>query len=193
MRGERHRRAEIRQALQSALPVHVITESDESPPQADLIVLVVDPSDSDGLEEVRSSHVPVLAVAHRSRFLELVDAGCLGFVTVGTPKEELAAAVERVLAGDAIVPPDLLGQLLRHVVVRRRKIESVMERLTEREREVFALAVNGANKDDIGRELFISPATARTHLQNVYKKLGVHSQTELMALADSGQEERSDD
>jgi DNA-binding CsgD family transcriptional regulator len=48
---------------------------------------------------------------------------------------------------------------------------------------VFRLASQGARKEEIGATLFISPATARTHLQRLYRKLDVHSQAELIALA----------
>ncbi len=68
-----------------------------------------------------------------------------------------------------------------------------LQELTDREREVFRLAAEGARKDEIGQRLFISPDTARTHLQRVYRKLGVHSQAELIALAARDTRARGDD
>ncbi|HEX6220014.1 MAG TPA: helix-turn-helix transcriptional regulator, partial [Acidimicrobiia bacterium] len=87
--------------------------------------------------------------------------------------------------GGGVVPPDLLGRLLRHLVDRRRSLVAPpgFADLTPREKEVFRLAARGARKEEIGETLFISPATARTHLQRVYEKLGIHSQSELIALA----------
>lgn len=131
-----------------------------------------------------AARVPTLVVAPESDLLRSVDAGVRGFVPTEAPLDQIKHAAETILQGGSIIPPELLGALLRYVVDRRRRDETVNEVLTElsdREREVFELAASGARKDDIAEELFISPATARTHLQRVYKKLGVHSQAELMA------------
>lgn len=157
--------------------------------EVDLIVSCVEPGESADSAMANGAGVPVLVVAPEHRFLEMVDAGCRGFVEAGAGLDELMSAVEQVLSGNAAVPHSLLGTLLRHVVTRRRLASELVADLTNRERQVFELAVNGANKEDIARQLYISPATARTHLQRVYKKMGVHSQTELMALADDADRE----
>ena len=83
-------------------------------------------------------------------------------------------------------PPALLGHLLRHVVQRRRaerEALELLERLTPRAREVFELAARGYRHVEVAEELYISAATARTHLQRGFAKLDVHSRGELVALA----------
>ena len=129
--------------------------------------------------------IPILVLGREEHLIPTVDSGCRGFLLETSPLERVADAVRTIAGGGAIVQPELLGPLLRHVVERRRASEPVPEfdRLTDREREVFHLAAQGARKEEIGERLFISPGTARTHLQNVYKKLGVHSQAELITLA----------
>lgn len=56
-----------------------------------------------------------------------------------------------------------------------------MSRLTPREREVLGLLTEGADKNTIARALVISPQTARTHIQNILTKLGLHSRLEAVA------------
>jgi two-component system, NarL family, nitrate/nitrite response regulator NarL len=56
-----------------------------------------------------------------------------------------------------------------------------MSRLTRREKEVLGLLAGGADNDAIAQALVISPQTARTHIQNVLGKLGVHSRLEAAA------------
>lgn len=132
---------------------------------------------------------PTLVLAPNDQLMTAVDAGCRGFLDAGTSLDEIAEAVTTVVAGGAVIPPDLLGTLLHHLVERRRQKQAPAEldSLTERERQVFELAVEGLRKEEIGRRLYISPATARTHLQRVYRKLGVHSQAELMSLVVNGE------
>lgn len=131
-----------------------------------------------------AARVPTLVVAQETDLLRSVDAGVRGFVPTEAPLDQVKHAAYTILQGGSMIPPELLGTLLRYVVDRRRRDEAVYEALAElsdREREVFELAASGARKDDIAKDLFISPATARTHLQRVYRKLGVHSQAELIA------------
>lgn len=135
---------------------------------------------------------PTLILAPPDRLMDAVDAGCVGFLANDTPLDEIRDAAATVLSGGSVVSPALLGQLLQRLV-RRRRAESQapqLDSLTGREHEVFRLAAEGLRKEEIGERLFISPATARTHLQRVYRKLGVHSQAELIALAMNGDEQR---
>lgn len=140
--------------------------------------------------------VPTLVLGSEEHLIQAVDSNCRGFLLDSAPLEEVKRGVDTVIHGGAVVPPELLGTLLRHVVERRRRSLPLpgLDQLTDREREVFRLAAGGARKEEIGDRLFISPATARTHLQNVYRKLGVHSQAELISLASrAGEFDASED
>lgn len=151
----------------------------------DLLVHRVDADPSYETLAKLALEVSILFLGEEEHLIPAVDSGCRGFLLATSPLEEVQRAVDTISGGGAVVPSELLGMLLRHVVERRRATEPgpEFERLTDREREVFRLAARGARKEEIGERLFISPGTARTHLQNVYKKLGVHSQAELIALA----------
>lgn len=139
---------------------------------------------------------PTLAIADVEELMGAVDAGCRGFLPETSSLEEIRDGVNTIIRGGAVVPPELLGSLLGHLVERRRHYAALSEQLdvlTDRERQVFRLAAQGARKEEIGQRLFISPATARTHLQNVYRKMGVHSQPELIALAARIQDRRPEE
>lgn len=125
------------------------------------------------------------AAADRSTLLAAVEAGADGYVTAAMSLGELCDAIQRASAGEAQIPAGMLGVLLRDLIDRRREEDEVVARfskLSKRERAVLALLVEGHDHDDIADRLVLSPHTARTHLQNVLRKLGVHSRLEAVAL-----------
>jgi DNA-binding NarL/FixJ family response regulator len=116
--------------------------------------------------------------------VQALEAGASGYLSKGAPLAELINATRAVHRGEALVPPRMLGALLRRLIVRRRERDDALKRmakLTRREREVLALVAQGADNDAIAQHLVISPETARTHIQNVLGKLGVHSRLEAAA------------
>jgi len=118
--------------------------------------------------------------------LAAVLAGARGFLTKGSPLEELIGTARGVAGGETRIPPRLLGQLIERLVRRRNEQDQALKRiskLTRREREVLGLLAEGGDNDAIAQALVISPQTARTHVQNVLGKLGVHSRLEAAALA----------
>lgn len=113
-----------------------------------------------------------------------LEAGAAGYLTKSIPIGELIDISRRVMAGETIVPPQMLGALLARLIRRRRERDEAMRRianLTRREREVLGLLAQGADNAGIAQPLVISPETARTHVQNVLTKLGVHSRLEAAA------------
>jgi DNA-binding NarL/FixJ family response regulator len=82
------------------------------------------------------------------------------------------------------VPRAMLPQLFRRLLdLSERSSDSPLNRLSPREREVLALLGRGWNNARIGRELFISPHTVRTHVQNILQKLEMHSKLEAATFA----------
>jgi len=116
--------------------------------------------------------------------VQVLTAGASGYLTKESPLSALLAATRAVYRGETLVPPRMLGPLLASLIKRRREQEAALRRistLTRREREVLSLLVDGADNDRIAQALVISPETARTHIQNVLTKLGVHSRLEAAA------------
>jgi two-component system nitrate/nitrite response regulator NarL len=88
-----------------------------------------------------------------------------------------------VLDGEGVVPRGMLLELARRMVARDQTPDSPLSRLSPRERQVLALLSRGWDNPRIGKDLFISQHTVRTHIQNILEKLGVHSKLEAATFA----------
>ncbi len=146
------------------------------------------PGSLDALASIdpRTATLALDEVEDPEAMLDALESGADGYAVMQAGLDELIDAVRTVASGTASVPPTLLGHLLRRVVQRRRAEREALEilgQLTPREREVFELAARGYRHAEVAKELYISPATARTHLQRAFGKLDVHSRAELVALA----------
>jgi DNA-binding NarL/FixJ family response regulator len=121
----------------------------------------------------------VLYTAYGDRALlsEALDAGARGFVLKEAPLSDLVRAVERVAAGDAYVDPVLAG-----ILVSSQATDSLPS-LTQRERDVLRLLADGLSNDEIGKRLFISPETVRTHVRKAMAKLEADTRTQAVATA----------
>jgi DNA-binding NarL/FixJ family response regulator len=121
----------------------------------------------------------------QNRLFVAIESGVDGYVTGGDGLAGIADAVHALARGESVVPPTMLGPLLRRLIQRRRDADHIADRivtLTPREREVLALLADGSDQAAIARGLCISPETARTHVQRVLRKLEVHSRSEAVAL-----------
>jgi DNA-binding NarL/FixJ family response regulator len=134
------------------------------------------------IDAAPACRVLLLADADASAVLvDAFDSGASGLLTKSASVADLLEAIHDVSRGDVVVPRSLLSELIRHLVARRRDREgarALLDRLTTREREVLTLLASGADNRAIASALFISPLTARTHVQNVLRKLRVHSRLE---------------
>ena len=153
----------------------------------DAVVAHLSPGDSIDVIAGVSSHAPLLVVGpdDERAMLAAVESGASGYALETDPLEGIVESVRLVATGKAVVPPMMLGSLLRAVVRRRRRRQVVEDRLaglTPREREVFELVASGRNRKQIARDLIISPETVRTHTQRLMRKLDLHSQAEVVAL-----------
>jgi DNA-binding NarL/FixJ family response regulator len=116
------------------------------------------------------------AYGDRALLSEALDVGARGFVLKEAPLSDLVRAVERVALGEAYVDPVLAGVL---VSAQTEKIPS----LTQREREVLRLLADGQSNEEIGKRLFISPETVRTHVRKAMAKLEADTRTQAVAEA----------
>jgi DNA-binding NarL/FixJ family response regulator len=100
-----------------------------------------------------------------------VEAGATGYLLKDTPRRDLVAAIRAAARGETVLGPAVAGRLVSHL--RRPAVEP----LSGRETEVLALVARGETNADIGKALFISEATVKTHLLRAFGKLGVSDRT----------------
>ncbi len=128
------------------------------------------------------SRVIVLAdVRDQAVLAEGLGCGASGYLTKDCTLAEVIDAVRGVARGDVLVPPAMLGPLLSDLLVRKKSHDEALlrlSRLSTRERQVLALVARSKKTAEIADALVISPETARTHVQNILTKLGVHSRLE---------------
>jgi two-component system nitrate/nitrite response regulator NarL len=135
------------------------------------------------------------AVSDPSVVAEAIDAGVVGFVRKDQNASRIVSTLDRVATGEMAIDGDLLRAAVRATPTSPRSDTSrMLSFLTAKERAVLLLLVDGSSTAEIARSLGIATSTARTHVQNVLVKLGVHSRlqaTALIANADALGELRS--
>jgi DNA-binding NarL/FixJ family response regulator len=112
--------------------------------------------------------------------LRAVEAGAAGYLLKDATKHELAEAIRAAARGETVLAPAVAGRLVTHL---RRPQEPEPAALSAREAEVLARAARGMTNAEIGRALFISEATVKTHLLRACTKLGVSGRTAAVAAA----------
>jgi DNA-binding NarL/FixJ family response regulator len=112
-----------------------------------------------------------------------IRAGAAGVVGKTHGASTVLRVAGAVMAGEGAVPRSMLLELARRMASRDRAADSPLSRLSPRERQVLALLSRGWDNARIGRDLFISQHTVRTHIQNILEKLGMHSKLEAATFA----------
>lgn len=113
--------------------------------------------------------------------------GARGYLTKDAGAEEMAHAIERVHAGEALLDPSVQARLLdglgRVVEPAPRQPGKPPDGLTAREAEILTLIADGQSNADIARRLFISEATVKTHINHAFAKTGVRDRAQAVAYA----------
>jgi DNA-binding NarL/FixJ family response regulator len=154
----------------------------------DVVVLDARLPDDDGTAvaaRIRARHprtrVVVISATDSQRIaIAAVEAGCSGFLSKGSRAAELAHALRRAHAGEAVIDPATMARLLPRLLAPASPRGSA---LTSREREILTLLAAGRSTAEMAAELYISPATVRNHVQRVITKLDAHSKLEAVAVA----------
>ncbi|GLY14360.1 response regulator transcription factor [Kineosporia rhizophila] len=165
--------------------------------RADVVVMDIRMPDLDGLEATRMicadddlAGVKVLVVTTfeiDEYVLAALRAGASGFVGKGVEAEELLAAIRTVASGDALLSPRATRGLITEFLAQPSSVGTVtpevFSALTEREREVATLVALGLSNDEIAERLFVSPLTAKTHVNRAMTKVGARDRAQLVVAA----------
>ena len=146
----------------------------------------------DGLEATRR----ILATDNNARILilttfdldeyvyEALRSGASGFVLKDDPPEQLLAAIRVVAGGEALLSPAITKRVIKQFArMPRPEPPRQLDELTERELEVFRLIARGLSNAEIGRELYISDTTVKTHITHILMKLNLRDRVQAVVLA----------
>ncbi len=115
-----------------------------------------------------------------------LQAGASGFLLKDTPYDQLLHAIRVVAAGDCVLAPSVTRRLIEHFTPKPTLTAldgALLDRLTDREREVLRLIAQGLSNAEIGRVIFLSEATVKTHVGRVLTKLGCRDRVQAAIFA----------
>lgn len=166
--------------------------------QPDLVMMDIRMPDLDGIEATRAISSNPLLAGTRVLILTTFDtdenvvaalrAGASGFLLKDAEPDELLEAIRVVTHGDALLAPSVTRRLIATFVASSGRSApplpgTLIDVLTDREREVLVLIANGLSNADIAAALFISPATVKTHVSRILTKLDARDRAQLVMIA----------
>ena len=157
--------------------------------QPDVCVLDIGLPDGDGIEVLAhasecspSTQVLMLSASRDPELVRAaIDLGARGYLCKDVGVIEVIRAVERVQDGEVVLDPQVVKALAQRPRAQLDDIDWLLGFLTPREREVLRRIVLGQGTHEMAMDMRVSRSTARTHVQNVLRKLGVHSRLEAVA------------
>lgn len=181
----------IGEAADGRTAVGLVTEL-----QPDIVVMDIRMPELDGIaatteicaQESTQTRVLILTTFEEDEYLiAALRAGASGFVGKGAEPDEIVRAVRSVHAGDALLSPQATRSLIDRFVAVGPGVAAShtagLDLLTEREREVLLQVARGRSNSEIGADLFISPHTAKTHVNRIMTKLNAHDRAQLVIFA----------
>ncbi len=115
---------------------------------------------------------------------DAIRSGAAGYLLKDTPREGLVRAIKETVAGKTHVDPAVAGRLFEHVSQKMPETDTTLvDSLSEREREVLRLLARGLSNADIAGQLYLSEGTVRNYVSSIFDKLDVADRTQAAVLA----------
>ncbi|MEV8631194.1 response regulator transcription factor [Streptosporangium sp. NPDC051023] len=158
--------------------------------QPDVVLMDIRMPGMDGLTATREMppgpRIIILTTFELDEYVfEALRNGASGFLVKDTEPAELIQAVRVVADGDALLSPGVTRRLIAEYASRAKTpvLSQELGLLTDREREVLTLVGTGMTNDEIAQKLFMSPATAKTHVSRAMMKLHARDRAQLVVIA----------
>ena len=159
--------------------------------QPDVVLMDLIMEGMDGVEATKqirkicpTSRVIILTSYHEDlHIFPAIRAGALSYVLKDIDPDDLAKAIRRAHAGEAMINPQVAARMVKEIQGVNREEENPFLELTEREMDVLRLIAVGRNNQEIAGELVISEKTVKTHITNIFSKLHLKDRTQAAAYA----------
>lgn len=119
----------------------------------------------------------------QSDILEFVQAGAEGFILKNATVDDMIRTIRAVAGGETVLPSTMTGslfsQVAEHALLKGKRNLKVAMRMTQREKEVIALIVDGMSNKEIADNLGIATFTVKSHVHNIMEKLALHSRLQI--------------
>jgi DNA-binding NarL/FixJ family response regulator len=188
----------FRLLLEAEEDMHIIGEAENgadaisqiSRTNPDVVLMDIQMPVMDGLEATRqivdskpeiSPRVLILTTFEKDEYIfEALRSGASGFLLKNAPPEDLIDAIRIVASGNALLAPSVTRRIISEFakISFPEKYKSKLEQLTVREVEVLQLVVKGNTNAEIANALFISEATVKTHISNIFTKLDLRDRVQ---------------
>lgn len=149
----------------------------------DLVMPGMDGATATRLIKEKNPSIEILALtSYKDRILvqSVLQAGAIGYLLKDISANELAHAIRQAKAGKPTLAPEAVEVLIHSS---QEPENNLGNDLTERERQVLSLLVEGLNNQQIAQRLYVSPSTAKSHVSSILTKLEVSTRTEAVSYA----------